>query len=162
MNAAGFSAAKTPANQAFSNASVCALICAGGKGTRAGFNKNKLLKDVLGIPVLERTMAAFAAAGADEIVVAASPDDFSEIVPLCRKYGATLCEGGATRFFSVHNALAHVRSEIVLIHDGARPFVSAEVIATCVESVKKYGSGVCAVPSTDTLATAGENGEILS
>ena len=74
MNAAGFSAAKTPANQAFSNASVCALICAGGKGTRAGFNKNKLLKDVLGIPVLERTMAAFAAAGADEIVVAASPD----------------------------------------------------------------------------------------
>ena len=72
MNAAGFSAAKTPANPAFSNASVCALICAGGKGTRAGFNKNKLLKDVLGIPVLERTMAAFAAAGADEIVVAAS------------------------------------------------------------------------------------------
>ena len=35
---------------------VCALICAGGKGTRAGFNKNKLLKDVLGIPVLERTI----------------------------------------------------------------------------------------------------------
>ena len=162
MNAAGFSAAKTPANPASSNASVCALICAGGKGTRAGFNKNKLLKDVLGIPVLERTMAAFAAAGADEIVVAASPDDFSEIAPLCRKYGATLCEGGATRFFSVHNALAHVRSEIVLIHDGARPFVSAEAIAACVENVKKYGSGVCAVPSTDTLATADENGEILS
>ena len=107
-------------------------------------------------------MAAFAAAGADEIVVAASPDDFSEIGPLCRKYGATLCEGGATRFFSVHNALAHVRSEIVLIHDGARPFVSAEAIAACIENVKKYGSGVCAVPSTDTLATADENGEILS
>ena len=69
MNAAGFSAAKTPANPACSNASVCALICAGGKGTRAGFNKNKLLKDVLGIPVLERTMAAFAAAGADGITV---------------------------------------------------------------------------------------------
>lgn len=141
---------------------VCALICAGGKGTRAGFNKNKLLKDVLGIPVLERTIAAFAAAGISEIVVAAAREDFPEIAPLCRKYGATLCEGGATRFLSVYSGLQQIKSEIVLIHDGARPFVSAETVAACIQSVKTYKSGVCAVPATDTLAAANENGEIES
>lgn len=144
---------------------VCALICAGGKGTRAGFNKNKLLKDVLGIPVLERTIAAFAAAGISEIVVAAAREDFPEIAPLCRKYGATLCEGGATRFLSVYSGLQQAKkakSEIVLIHDGARPFVSAETVAACIQSVKTYKSGVCAVPATDTLAAANENGEIES
>lgn len=141
---------------------VCALICAGGKGTRAGFNKNKLLKDVLGIPVLERTIAAFAAAGISEIVVAAAREDFPEIAPLCRKYGATLCEGGATRFLSVYSGLRQTKSEIVLIHDGARPFVSAETVAACIQSVKTYKSGVCAVPATDTLAAANENGEIES
>ena len=146
-------------------ANVCALICAGGKGTRAGFNKNKLLKDVLGIPVLERTIAAFAAAGISEIVVAAAREDFPEIAPLCRKYGATLCEGGATRFLSVYSGLQQAKkakSEIVLIHDGARPFVSAETVAACIQSVKTYKSGVCAVPATDTLAAANENGEIES
>ena len=141
---------------------VCALICAGGKGTRAGFNKNKLLKDVLGIPVLERTIAAFAAAGISEIVVAAAQEDFPEIAPLCRKYGATLCEGGATRFLSVYSGLRQTKSEIVLIHDGARPFVSAETVAACIQSVKTYKSGVCAVPATDTLAAANANGEIES
>lgn len=149
-------------NAAQNNSSVGVLICAGGKGTRAGFNKNKLLKDVLGIPVLERTVAAFAAAGVSEIAVAASPEDFDEIAPLCRKYGATLCEGGATRFRSVYNGLQHVQSGIVLIHDGARPFVSAETIAACIESVKTYKSGICAVPATDTLASANGNGEITS
>ena len=69
------------ANKTENAANVCALICAGGKGTRAGFNKNKLLKDVLGIPVLERTIAAFAAAGISEIVVAAAREDFPEIAP---------------------------------------------------------------------------------
>lgn len=153
------------ANKTETAANVCALICAGGKGTRAGFNKNKLLKDVLGIPVLERTIAAFAAAGISEIVVAAAREDFPEIAPLCRKYGATLCEGGATRFLSVYSGLQQAKkakSEIVLIHDGARPFVSAETVAACIQSVKTYKSGVCAVPATDTLAAANENGEIES
>lgn len=153
------------ANKTETAANVCALICAGGKGTRAGFNKNKLLKDVLGIPVLERTIAAFAAAGISEIVVAAAKEDFPEIAPLCRKYGATLCEGGATRFLSVYSGLQQAKkakSEIVLIHDGARPFVSAETVAACIQSVKTYKSGVCAVPATDTLAAANENGEIES
>ena len=52
---------------------VSAVICAGGKGTRAGFSKNKLLKNVLGIPVLERTLAAFSLPEIDEIRILPIP-----------------------------------------------------------------------------------------
>ncbi|MDE7264710.1 MAG: 2-C-methyl-D-erythritol 2,4-cyclodiphosphate synthase, partial [Clostridia bacterium] len=47
-------------------------------------------------------------------------------------------------------ALDEVTGDIVLIHDGARPFVSRETILNCIESVKTYGSAICAVPATDT------------
>ena len=141
---------------------VSAVICAGGKGTRAGFSKNKLLKNVLGIPVLERTLAAFSLPEISEIVVAAAQDDWSAIVPLCKKYGAKIVEGGETRFFSVYNALKAASGEIVLIHDGARPFVSAETVWECICSVRKFSSGVCAAPSTDTLACADTQGNVLS
>lgn len=141
---------------------VSVIICAAGKGTRAGFSKNKILQPILGIPVLERTLCAFFSANIDEIVVAASPCDFDEISPLCQKYGATLTEGGETRLHSVYAALKKATSSIVLIHDGARPFINTETIKRCIESVKEFGSGVCAIPATDTLATADKNGNILS
>ena len=141
---------------------ISAVICAGGKGTRAGFSKNKLLKNVLGIPVLERTLAAFSLPEISEIVVAAAQDDLNAIVPLCEKYGAKIAEGGETRFFSVYNALKAASGDIVLIHDGARPFVSAETVRECIRSVRKFSSGICAAPSTDTLACADTEGNVLS
>ena len=93
---------------------ISAVICAGGKGTRAGFPQNKLLKNVLGIPVLERTLAAFSLPEISEIVVAAAQDDWSAIVPLCKKYGAKIVEGGETRFFSVYNALGVIGAALAL------------------------------------------------
>lgn len=141
---------------------ISAVICAGGKGTRAGFSENKLLKNALGIPVLERTLAAFSLPQIDEIVVAAAKGDFAQIQPLCKKYGAKITEGGATRFLSVYNALCAASGDVVLIHDGARPFVSAKVISGCIASVREFHSGVCAVPATDTLACADTAGNVLS
>lgn len=140
---------------------VSVVVCAGGKGTRAGFSQNKLLQTLGGISVLERTLAALSLPEINEIVVAAAKDDFDAIRPLCAKYGARLVEGGKTRFHSVENALQSVNGEIVLVHDGARPFVTSDVISRCIESVEEHGSGICAVPSTDTLARADENGDIL-
>ena len=141
---------------------ISAVICAGGKGTRAGFSQNKLLKNVLGISVLERTLAAFSLPEIDEIVVAAAKDDFAKIQPICKKYDAKITEGGETRFFSVYNALRAASGTIVLVHDGARPFVSSETIRECIRSVLDFQSGVCAVPATDTLACADEEGNVRS
>lgn len=141
---------------------VCAILCAAGKGNRAGFEKNKLLVDLNGSPVLRQTLQAFDRECIDEIIIAYSPCDKTEIEKLAKDIPrVTLVEGGDTRTQTVYNALQAVKSEIVLIHDGARPFVSQKVIENCIESVKKYGSGICSMPCVDTIAVKGSTGEIV-
>ena len=141
---------------------VCAVICAAGKGFRAGFEKNKLLVPLGGERVLKKTLSAFDYPGVDEIVVTSSEEDFEEISALCAPFPRTkVVLGGATRSQSVFNALHKAQSDIVLVHDGARPFVTRELIEGCIQSVKAHGSGVCAIPCTDTIAV-GENGKIKS
>ena len=135
------------------NPTVGVIICAAGNGVRAGFSKNKLLAPFMGSTALEKTLSAFTYPTIDEIVVTASETDFNEITSLCEKFPNTkVVLGGETRFDSVHAALQEVKSEIVLIHDGARPFITREVIEGCIASVKTHGSGVCAIPCTDTMA----------
>ena len=133
--------------------SVCAVICAGGKGLRAGFEKNKLLVPLQGERVLKKTLSAFDFRAIHEIVVAVSKEDFEEVSELCKAFPkAKVVVGGATRGESVYNALKAVESDIVLIHDGARPFVTRNVIEGCIASVKAFGSGICALPASDTVA----------
>lgn len=140
---------------------ICAVICAAGKGERAGFAKNKLLVPYQGSCALEKTLSAFDYPSIDEIVVTASENDFNEISALCKKYeNAKAVLGGSTRPQSVYNALQATDADIVLIHDGARPFVTREVIDGCIQSVKSHGSGICAIDCTDTLART-ENGKIV-
>ena len=141
--------------------SVCAVICAAGKGLRAGFEKNKLLVCVDGISVLTRTVQAFCFEGIDEIIVTYSPDDLAEMQAALSGFdNVKFVQGGDTRTASVYNALQSVQSEIVLIHDGARPFVSRKVIEGCVQSVLNFGSGICAIPCTDTIAVKSAEGTI--
>lgn len=143
--------------------SVCAIVCAAGKGERAGFSKNKLLVPVGGQTVLERTVSAFDFPEIEEILVTASEEDREEISRLFAGLPKVrVVSGGATRTQSVFRALEENRCDIVLVHDGARPFVSRRCIENCIQSVKTFGSGVCAVPSVDTVALADENGSIAS
>ncbi len=136
------------------------VIPCAGKGDRAGFSKNKLLVPFQGTSVLERTISAFSSFGVDEIVLSVSENDETEIKELIKKYPeARYVLGGKTRFESCYNAVKSIRSDIVLIHDGARPFVDKTTIQNCIDSVKKYGSGICAIPQTDTVAIS-ENGKI--
>lgn len=136
---------------------VCVIICAAGKGERAGFSKNKLLVPLppYGCTALEKTVKAFLRPDIARILVAVSPTDREEISALLAPYPACeTVEGGETRTQSVRNALARVEEEIVLIHDGARPYVSEKIISDCIDSVKKYGSGVCALPASETTVVA--------
>ncbi len=142
--------------------SVCAIICAAGKGTRAGFAKNKLLTDFEGAPLLEKTVAAFDFPAIDEILVTASEVDLAEISAICAKFPRTKAVlGGETRTHSVYNALQAASAEITLIHDGARPFVTREIIEGCIQSVRTVGSGICAIECRDTVAEVRE-GKIFS
>ncbi len=132
---------------------VGTVVCAAGKGLRAGFSCNKLLIPLHGERVLKKTLSTFDFPTIDEIIVTASAEDFEEITALCAPFARTrVVLGGETRSQSVYNALRAITTDIVLIHDGARPFVTREIIENCTHSVRTYGSGVCAVPCADTVA----------
>ena len=142
--------------------SVGVIICAAGKGQRAGFEKNKLLIPFDGSTVLQKTLSAFDFPLIDEITVAASAEDLEQIREICSSLPrAKTVLGGADRSHSVYNALQKTNCDIVLIHDGARPFVSRAVIEDCVHSVKTHGSGVCAVACSDTIAVVSD-GKIVN
>ena len=132
------------------------LACAG-KGTRAGFDKNKLLIPINGKTVLERTLLAFYKSGyINQYIITASKEDLKEIKGLVGDQ-AEIVEGGATRSQSIKNALAHASGDIVLIHDGARPFVTQKIIKDCIDCVIKNRSAITAIPSADTVLSASEN-----
>ena len=132
---------------------ICAIVCAAGKGLRAGFEKNKLLVPFENSCALQKTLRAFDFPLIDEIVVTANEEDFAEISGIVSAFeNAKVVVGGATRTLSVYNALKATSAELVLIHDGARPFVSRDVIENCAQSVKAFGSGICAIPCSDTIA----------
>ena len=141
--------------------SVCAVVCAAGKGLRAGFDKNKLLVAFDGSCALAKTLSAFDFPEITQILVTSSPEDLQEITQICSAFPkAKAVLGGETRSQSVYNALQEATADIVLIHDGARPFVTRTVIQNCIQSVQAFGSGICAVPSVDTTAVC-KDGKIM-
>ena len=145
---------------------IYAVIPAAGTGSRAGFDKNKILQKMGGASVLWRTVSAFAQneniAG---IAVCANKNERAEIGrELCGFAKVLYADGGSTRTESVKNALEVLAAlpcppDYVLIHDAARPFVSQKIIDDCVKTVRAHGSAVCALPCTDTLVHA-QNGII--
>jgi 2-C-methyl-D-erythritol 4-phosphate cytidylyltransferase/2-C-methyl-D-erythritol 2,4-cyclodiphosphate synthase len=133
---------------------VSIIICAAGRGIRAGLGKNKVLYPLHGAPVLYHTLEKFNSIEHYECLVTCSQDDYDEVSALCAPFHARAVLGGETRTESVRNALKEVSGDIVLIHDGARPFVTPKTIQDCIEGVMQYGSAVCAVPVTDTTVQA--------
>lgn len=135
---------------------ISVILCAAGSGTRTGFSENKILHELNGMPVLSYSLSAFSPF-ADEILVSCRKEDEAQIKRLLTLYpNAKTVIGGKTRKSSVYNALIEATGDIVLIHDAARPFVTRKIIKDCLDSVKKYGSGVCALPSTDTVVLCHE------
>ena len=145
---------------------IYAVIPAAGTGSRAGFEKNKILQKVGGASVLWRTVSAFARneniAG---VAVCANKNERAEIERELGGFVKVLyADGGSTRTESVKNALEVLAAlpcppDYVLVHDAARPFVSQKIIDDCIKTVRMHGSAVCALPCTDTLVHA-QNGII--
>lgn len=148
---------------------TAAIIPAAGVGSRAGFAKNKILQKAGGVSVVARAVAAFAQnAGISRIVVCVNEADREDIARELSGFDAApaaggkpliLAPGGATRTESVKNALEALAAlpcppDYVLIHDAARPFVSQKVIHDCIDTVRQFGSAVCALPCTDTAVRA--------
>ncbi|MBL4950959.1 2-C-methyl-D-erythritol 4-phosphate cytidylyltransferase [Neobacillus sp. OS1-32] len=133
------------------------IIPAAGQGKRMGAGKNKLLLELDGIPVLIHTLRVFEADDACAgIILAVHPQDESEIKALIEQYQLTkvcgFAPGGKERQDSIFNALKTVETDgIILVHDGARPFIQIEQIQLLTELAAKTGAAIIAVPAKDTM-----------
>ena len=127
------------------------VIVAAGRGSRAGDGLPKQWRDLAGRPILARTVAAFA--GFRRIVVVLHPEDMAEGLRLFEG-SVTLVAGGPTRCASVRNALEAIDTDTisrVLIHDGARPLISAAVIGRVLAALDTHPAAAPALPIADAL-----------
>ncbi len=135
-----------------------AIIAAAGSGTRMKSETSKQFILLGGTPVLAITLTAFEkAAEIDEIIVVTKNTDIDAVKTLAEKYNisklaAVVC-GGDTRQESIHNALTAVKGEFVLIHDGARPFVTQEQVNAVAEALYENDAASLGIPVTDTIKT---------
>jgi 2-C-methyl-D-erythritol 4-phosphate cytidylyltransferase/2-C-methyl-D-erythritol 2,4-cyclodiphosphate synthase len=132
---------------------VSAIIAAGGSGTRLGGSAPKqFLRLGDGRTILERSVAAFAAHHrVSEVVVALPPDAAFELAAADGRIRRVT--GGARRQDSVANAFDAVSraTEVVLVHDAARPFVSNDVISRAIDAAAEHGAAIVAIPVSDTV-----------
>lgn len=138
--------------------SVTAVLVAAGSSTRMGFDK--LSFDLGGgQTVLRRSIQAFEQCGLVNELVLVAGQNIAEVqqeAALCKK-PARVVQGGATRAESAKNGVLAASSELVAVHDAARPFVSEQVIEAVISAAAECGAAAPAVPVKDTIkqATAG-------
>jgi 2-C-methyl-D-erythritol 4-phosphate cytidylyltransferase/2-C-methyl-D-erythritol 2,4-cyclodiphosphate synthase len=146
---------------------TAALVVAAGRGQRAGGQQPKQYYRLAGETVLARAMAPFLShSGIDAVAVVINPDDadlYRGSIPLGSRKLLEPVGGGATRQSSVLAGLAHLaelQPDRVLIHDAARPFVSAEIIDRVLVALETQQGAIAAAPLTDTLKRANADGTI--
>lgn len=142
-----------------------AIIMAAGKGKRMQTAVSKQFLPVCGKEILAWTVDVFEKSPlVDTILLMASADGKEDVQHLWDSYGwkkvAAVLEGGKERQNSVANGLAAVGEEtdIVLIHDGVRPFVTEEMIADSIVAAQAYGGAVIGVPAKDTIKVCSADG----
>lgn len=155
-----------------------ALVLAAGKGRRMQSEIHKHFLMYRGEALFLKSVRAFLACGIP-VTVVTGEEDIPEVRRLLSEAGLPgnegsekngcpevfVAAGGTQRYDSSYRGLLSIEerggTEIVLIHDAARPFVTEEIIGSAVESVRRFGSGVAAVPSKDTVKIADEQGFVI-
>ncbi|GKX68794.1 2-C-methyl-D-erythritol 4-phosphate cytidylyltransferase [Inconstantimicrobium mannanitabidum] len=136
---------------------VAAIILAGGRGTRMNMDKSKQFLSLNGKPLIYYTIKAFEQnPNVDSIILVLPKNEIDYCVKeVIQKYNLKiddLVEGGKERQDSVYNALNRLQDcDVVLIHDGARPFVTTEIIDKGIEFAKLYGAAAPGVTPKDTI-----------
>lgn len=147
-----------------------AIILAAGKGNRmkAGINKQFLL--LRDRPIIAHAIEAFQQCDLiDEIIIVTAEEEiqyFQTHILDSYRFNKVkkLVAGGLERQQSAYNGILAISSdsEIVLIHDGARPFVSKQTISDCIEAAKQYGAASAGMPSKDTIKLVNETDVVTS
>ena len=133
------------------NSKINAIIPAGGTSSRFG-NTNKLLEKINGKEVIKYTIDAFEASNVDEIIICANITIIEELKNIFKDYKKVrIIEGGQTRQASVFNGLKSAECDYVLIHDGARPMITTDLINSAIEMVKDKKALTVATKTIDTI-----------
>lgn len=142
------------------SSAVCSVVVvAAGSSTRMG--QDKMLLELDDVPVIVHTLRAFEQApSVAEVVVVTREDLVPEIARLCQAYGLSkvtkVIRGGDSRTQSARMGTLEADGNLPLtaIHDGARPFVSVEVIEAAIARALETGAAVPAIPVKDTIKLA--------
>jgi 2-C-methyl-D-erythritol 4-phosphate cytidylyltransferase len=141
-----------------------AVIVAAGTSQRMA-GTNKLFVPLSGKPLLSWSVDTCQGCSlVDQIAVVLNDDDLARGQKLKEESGwskVALCRGGARRQDSVREGLRQITDcEWVMIHDGARPFLTRNLIAEGLSAVQKTGAAVAAVPVKDTIKLAADQGVV--
>ncbi|MBQ8077588.1 MAG: 2-C-methyl-D-erythritol 4-phosphate cytidylyltransferase [Eubacterium sp.] len=130
-----------------------AIVLGAGSGTRMKSEKSKLLLEIDGKTVIERSVNAFLnISDVDDIIVTVREQDLETFANLLDDERITFVIGGDTRQKSVKNAVDTIDSaDMLIIHDGARPLISKEDIENTVIAAKDCGAAAVGVPVKDTI-----------
>lgn len=144
------------------------IIVAAGSSTRMkGINKQFM--PVLGVPVIARTLMAFEnCKDISKIIVVTARDSIADMQLVCEKYMisklSSIVVGGNNRHESVMNGIACLDTDDakVLIHDGARPFISGNTISDVVTALQKFDAALCVCKINDTVKQVSEDGIVTA
>ena len=144
--------------------SVCAIIPAGGSGTRMGGIVPKQFQSLNGKPILYHTIKTLQNCETISEIILVVPEkeyetahtDWLGKLEIVKK----VVIGGEKRQDSVYNGFCEVSqdSEIVLVHDGVRPFLSQKMIADSIDAAREYGAAITAIPVHDTIKRVDTSG----
>lgn len=145
---------------------VTGIILVAGNSTRFGKNSNKNFEKINNKYIIEYSLEKFLEnEKVTDIIIAAKKDEMDFINNIIAEIIAKpiqLVEGGKTRQESVYNCITKTNSDIVVIHDGARPLIKQEYIDKCIEEMNRYDGATIAVKSKDTIKISDDNGVVIS
>lgn len=142
-----------------------AVILGAGNGTRMKTEKSKLLLEINGKTVIERTVAAFSQHDLiDEIIVVCREKDLNDFEQVLFGYELSYCFGGETRQESVANAVDTMEDGecgLIVIHDGARPLITQKEITDTINMAKEKGAAAVGVAVKDTIKVVDRDMKIV-
>jgi 2-C-methyl-D-erythritol 4-phosphate cytidylyltransferase len=143
---------------------VSAIVLAAGSGSRMKSKVPKQFLELDGKPLIYYSLARFEASVVDEIILVTRQQDIDYVrEEIVKKYDFSkvrnIVPGGKERFESVSRGLKAVnrKSDIVMIHDGARPFVTNSMILDSISNARRYKACTVAVPVKDTIKVVDED-----
>lgn len=153
---------------------IYAAIAAGGVGSRMGADIPKQFLKVGGVPMIVRTISRFCSSpSVDAVYVGTNAEWVEELKAMCAEYlpesdNVTILAGGADRNGTVFKIAERIAAErgvatqdIILTHDGVRPFVTERIIADNIAAMRDHSAAGTAVPSVDTILLSSEDGGVI-